>query len=168
MLVNNLKLHRSLTSIRHLCIVTESVLKNRTDNRIPHIPVMIEESLNYLKPKERETILDMTFGAGGHSRKLLKTIPNIKLICLDRDPNAFNYAEDLSKEYPSRVTPLLGKFSDLPQLLKSHNIGQNSIDGILFDFGCSSMQFDEANRGFSVSKNGPLDMRMDANREPGI
>ncbi|KAJ8940756.1 hypothetical protein NQ314_010618 [Rhamnusium bicolor] len=128
---------------------------------------MAEESLNYLKPENHQIILDMTFGAGGHSRKILKAAPNIKLLALDRDPKAFSFAKELAEEYPSQVIPLLGRFSELPNLLASHNIKQNSIDCILFDFGCSSMQFDEADRGFSVSKNGPLDMRMDGNRYPG-
>lgn len=157
-----------LISIRHLCTITEKKLVDTTETTIPHVPVLLEESLTYLKPRNGETILDMTFGGGGHSRRILEKSPKVKLLCLDRDPKAFFYAEELSKEYPCRVFPMLGKFSDLPKLLKSKNIMQNSIDGILFDFGCSSMQFDEGIRGFSVSKNGPLDMRMGGNMEPGI
>lgn len=138
------------------------------ENIVPHIPVMAEETLSFLKPKHGEILIDMTFGAGGHSKRILEHVKNITLICLDRDPKAFGYAQELANEYPSKVLPLLGKFSDIPHLLKTHNIKQNSIDGILFDFGCSSMQFDEGERGFSLSKNGPLDMRMDGNREPGV
>ncbi|KAJ8962699.1 hypothetical protein NQ318_001096 [Aromia moschata] len=139
-----------------------------TENTSPHIPVMAEETVNYLKPENNQTILDMTFGAGGHSRRILKISPNITLLALDRDPKAFKYAKELAKEYPSQVVPLLGSFSELPGLLKPLGIKQNSIDSILFDFGCSSMQFDEADRGFSVSKDGPLDMRMDGDRYPDI
>lgn len=165
MLASSLRFKNTLLNIRGMCI---SVEKNITGKNVtPHIPVMLEESINYLNLKDGETVLDMTFGAGGHSRRILQKFPNIQLICLDRDQTAFNYANDLSKSYP-KILPLLGKFSDLPQLLSSHKIRQNSIDGILFDFGCSSMQFDQAHRGFSVSKNGPLDMRMDGNREPGL
>ncbi|XP_044727733.1 probable methyltransferase-like protein 15 homolog [Chrysoperla carnea] len=126
-----------------------------------HVPVMLNEVIDSLKPSKNQTFIDMTFGAGGHSKKLLESAENVKIIALDRDPFAYNIAQDLSKEYPNQVVPLLGRFSDLPELLKQHKIRQNSIDGILFDFGCSSMQFDSADRGFSVSKNGPLDMRMD-------
>ncbi|XP_044744428.1 probable methyltransferase-like protein 15 homolog [Coccinella septempunctata] len=133
-------------------------------SRDPHIPVMLNEAVEYLKPGEKQTILDMTFGAGGHSRKLLESAPQIKILALDRDPTAYNYALTLSKEYPDQVIPLLGKFSDLPKLLNTHKFGKNSIDGILMDCGCSSMQFDNEERGFSISKNGPLDMRMDSNR----
>lgn len=132
----------------------------------PHTPVMAKETLHFLKPETGNIILDMTFGAGGHSKKILDNVPNIKLLALDRDPVAYNYASKLAENYPSQVIPLLGKFSDLPDLLKQQGIHQNSIDGILFDFGCSSMQFDCPERGFSISRNGPLDMRMDGNRNP--
>ncbi|XP_013193687.1 probable methyltransferase-like protein 15 homolog [Amyelois transitella] len=130
-----------------------------------HTPVMLNEAVKYLNPKDDEVYIDMTFGAGGHSRKILETA-NCRLITLDRDPTAYERAKELAKEYPNRVTPLLGRFSELPKLLKENGISQCSLDGILFDFGCSSMQLDNGERGFSVSKNGYLDMRMDAGREP--
>lgn len=136
--------------------------------KLPHLPVMADEVLRYLKPEGSQLILDMTFGAGGHSQRILEAAPNVQLLALDRDPTAYNYATNLSEKYPSQVVPLLGRFSELPELLKSKNIRHNSIDGILFDFGCSSMQFDTACRGFSVSKNGPLDMRMDGVRFPDM
>ncbi|XP_022911868.2 putative receptor-type tyrosine-protein phosphatase mosPTP-1 [Onthophagus taurus] len=133
---------------------------------VPHKPVMAEAVLKYLKPTDDQVILDMTFGAGGHSKRILETSKNIKLLTLDRDPVAYDYMKKLQEEYPNRIVPLLGKFSDLPHLLSEQKIFQNSIDGILCDFGCSSMQFDESDRGFSLSKDGPLDMRMDKDRCP--
>lgn len=133
-----------------------------------HIPVMSNEVLEGLLPAENHIILDMTFGAGGHSMEILKSAPNIKILALDRDPTAHKCAVELSQIYPNQIVPLLGRFSELPELLKNNNIKQNSIDGILFDFGCSSMQFDTASRGFSVSKDGPLDMRMDGDRFPDM
>lgn len=151
--------------IRELCT---SVFEKCQISNSRHVPVMVSNVLDYLKPKNSETILDMTFGAGGHSRKILEIAPDIKLLCLDRDPVAYGYAQKLAEENPNRIVPLLGKFSDLPVLLKENNIKQNSIDSILFDFGCSSMQFDEGYRGFAVSQNGPLDMRMDGDRESGM
>ena len=132
----------------------------------PHIPVMANEVLKYLKLSPGETIVDMTFGAGGHSRKILESVPNVRIFALDRDPVAHEYAQELALEYPGQVIPLLGRFSELPGLLKEQKVAANSIDGFLFDFGCSSMQFDIGERGFSVSKNGPLDMRMDGFRCP--
>lgn len=131
-----------------------------------HTPVMVQEVLDYLKPQANQLILDMTFGAGGHSRRILESAPNIRLLALDRDPVAWDYMMKLNEDYPDQVIPLQGRFSELPDLLKTHNICQSSIDGVLFDYGCSSMQFDTGERGFSVSKNGPLDMRMDGNRFP--
>lgn len=129
-----------------------------------HVPVMLNEAIRYLNPQDNELYIDMTFGGGGHARKILETA-KCQLITLDRDPTAYEKAQKLANEYPGRVTPLLGKFSELPQLLRTINVGQTSIDGILFDFGCSSMQMDNGARGFSVSKNGYLDMRMDAGRD---
>ena len=145
-----------------------SVLPNlqREKSRQPHIPIMAQECLEYLKPSESRIIIDMTFGAGGHSRKILEASPDVKVIALDRDPVAHKFSQELSVEYPHRLIPILGRFSELPTLLTQLRIRQNTIDGILFDFGCSSMQFDEAGRGFSLSKNGPLDMRMDKDRCP--
>lgn len=132
----------------------------------PHVPVMLNEVLEHLKPKPNQVILDMTFGAGGHSTALLQSAPGIKILALDRDPTANNYAKQLQEQYPNQVTPLLGRFSELPALLAANKVDFDSIDGILFDFGCSSMQFDEADRGFAISKDGPLDMRMDKDRFP--
>lgn len=108
----------------------------------------------------------MTFGAGGHSRRLLETAPNVQIIALDRDSDAIEFANELKEEYPDQVIPLAGRFSELPSLLKSINVRQSSIDGILFDFGCSSMQMDSPERGFAISRNAPLDMRMDRDRNP--
>lgn len=134
--------------------------------RVPHRPVMLNEVLEQLKPKPNQTILDMTFGAGGHTKAILEAAPGIKILALDRDPTANQYAKNLQNQFPEQVTPLLGRFSELPGLLKEAGKDFDSLDGILFDFGCSSMQFDEAERGFALSKNGPLDMRMDKDRFP--
>uniref|UniRef100_D3TM70 Putative SAM-dependent methyltransferases n=1 Tax=Glossina morsitans morsitans TaxID=37546 RepID=D3TM70_GLOMM len=131
-----------------------------------HTPVLCAEAINYLNPGPQKIYIDMTFGAGGHCKKLLDSCKDIKVYALDRDPVAYELAQQMTKEYEGRLTPLLGRFSDLPHLLKEQNIVRHSVDGILFDFGCSSMQFEEPERGFSVSKNGPLDMRMDC--APGM
>ncbi|XP_017765794.1 PREDICTED: probable methyltransferase-like protein 15 homolog [Eufriesea mexicana] len=141
-----------------------------TDKNIPlnedHKPVMVNKVLHYLEPSPGKIFVDMTFGAGGHSTKLLKSSSNIKIFALDRDPVAYQHALKLSEKYPGQVIPLLGRFSELPKLLCKYKVNVNSIDGFLFDFGCSSMQLDIAERGFSFSKNGPLDMRMDGFRCP--
>lgn len=124
--------------------------------------MLLQETLHELRLRPGDSLLDMTFGAGGHSIAALKSTPDLKLIALDRDPVAYQYARDLCESFPGQVTPLLGKFSDLPRLLQEQSINAQ-IDAVLFDLGCSSMQFDTSERGFSVSKNGPLDMRMNQN-----
>lgn len=133
---------------------------------VVHCPVMANEAVSFLNPSEGSSFIDMTFGAGGHTKYLLAKCTSLKVFALDRDPIAYDYAKELSKEYPDQVIPLLGRFSELPQLLLEHKVKKSSFDGILFDFGCSSMQFDVAQRGFAISKDGPLDMRMDGERFP--
>lgn len=157
---------KCLKTVRYLCTqVVESV--GSSDN-MAHTPVMVTEVLEYLKPEKNEVIVDMTFGSGGHSKQILNLEPSVKILALDRDPLAYSYAKKLQEEYPNQVVPMLGKFSDLPKLLQEYGYGKHSIHGMLFDFGCSSMQFDLAYRGFSLSKDGPLDMRMDGNRDPDV
>ncbi|XP_032670768.1 probable methyltransferase-like protein 15 homolog [Odontomachus brunneus] len=156
-----------LASVNLLCLADRRQYSSQSvSNNSPHTPVMAQEVLTYIKPSPGKTYVDMTFGAGGHAAKLLEHSPDVRIFALDRDPIAYEHAQKLSQKYPGQVIPLLGRFSELPQLLKGHKIKRDSIDGFLFDFGCSSMQFDVANRGFSLSKDGPLDMRMDGFRCP--
>ncbi|KAL0123755.1 hypothetical protein PUN28_005925 [Cardiocondyla obscurior] len=159
----------SLIKINYLCLVNSrqySIENDVCSNKKLHVPVMAQEVLAHMAPLPGKVYIDMTFGAGGHATKLLEHSPNIKIFALDRDPSAYERAKELSQKYPEQVVPLLGRFSELPQLLQQYNVKKNSIDGFLFDFGCSSMQFDTADRGFSLSKDGPLDMRMDGFRYP--
>ncbi|KAL0270199.1 UNVERIFIED_CONTAM: hypothetical protein PYX00_007682 [Menopon gallinae] len=127
---------------------------------------MKNEVIKYLDVKDGDTVLDMTFGGGGHSRALLEKYPNLNIIAYDRDPLAYKNAMDLKEEKPNQITPLLGKFSELHILAQENNIKPESVDGAIFDLGASSMQMDTAERGFSISKVGPLDMRMDGVRCP--
>lgn len=146
--------HWSLRATRHYS----------SNNLEFHVPVMHKEVLAMFQPQTNQKFLDLTFGAGGHTRKLLNSASNITVYTLDRDPLAYELAIQLaSKTLYGQVTPLLGKFSDLPELLPVSEV-HNFFDGILIDCGCSSMQYDTRERGFSLSKNGPLDMRMDQNR----
>lgn len=133
-----------------------------------HVPVMADQVIQYLKPSSGDTFIDMTFGAGGHTSRILQSAPNLRIFALDRDPVAHELAQEMAKEHPGQVIPLLGRFSELPELLKAHKVRPNSIDGFLLDFGCSSMQFDVAERGFSLVRDGPLDMRMNGRRCSGI
>ena len=136
-------------------------------NKKPHTPVMLNEVIKNLDLKKGNLFLDMTFGSGGHSLELLNRVPDLKILALDRDPIAYEYALNAKEKHPDNIYPLLGKFSDLPQLLNDNNIKANTIDGILLDLGCSSMQFDTPERGFSINNDGPLDMRMDCDRIKG-
>ena len=118
-----------------------------------HFPVMLNEVLQYLKPQAGETYVDATFGNGGYSEAILQKA-NCKVIALDRDPNVISRADELKKDFGNRFEFRAGKFGDFADLIKEE------IDGAVFDIGVSSMQLDEAQRGFSFAKDAPLDMRM--------
>ena len=135
------------------------------DFRGRHVPVMHREVLAMFEPKDGQRFLDLTFGAGGHTSQLLAAAKDVTVHALDRDPVAYDMALAAASLSPG-IVPLFGKFSDLPNLLSDGTTDfQAYFDGVLIDCGCSSMQFDEAERGFSISRDGPLDMRMD-NRDP--
>ncbi|GAA51767.1 probable methyltransferase-like protein 15 [Clonorchis sinensis] len=132
--------------------------------RFNHIPVMEREIVDFLSPKPNEVLLDMTFGAGGHTRALLETTPNLKCYCLDRDREFLSHFEQLKNTLGSTTqtfVPLLGKFSDLPQLCQQHDLRAGTVDMIVMDLGVSSMQLDNPERGFAFKTDCSLDMRMD-------
>lgn len=118
----------------------------------PHVPVLLAEVLEALAPLDGARILDGTFGAGGYSRALLEA--GASVVALDRDPNVLPFAEKLRAEFPDRFTFVPGTFSRLDEL------AGGPVDGVVLDIGVSSMQLDEAERGFSFMREGPLDMRM--------
>ncbi|XP_029497506.1 12S rRNA N4-methylcytidine methyltransferase-like [Oncorhynchus nerka] len=133
-----------------------------------HTPVMLKEVLRCLDIQPGQVVLDMTFGGGGHTKAILRASPEVTVVALDRDPTAFSLAQQLAKEHSGRVHPLLGRFSELGALLSRLRLQSGSVDAVLLDAGCSSMQMDCPERGFSLSKDGPLDMRMDADRYPDM
>ena len=118
-----------------------------------HYPVMLQEVLESLKPEAGKVYVDATFGNGGYSEAILKSA-DCRLIALDRDPNVVARANELKQKYGARFDFRQGCFGDFNDLI------QEQIDGAVFDIGVSSMQLDEAERGFSFSKDAPLDMRM--------
>ncbi len=118
----------------------------------PHLPVLLEEVLEALAPLKGARILDGTFGAGGYSRALLEAGAHVTAI--DRDPSVKPFAEALSADHPGRFRFVAGTFSQLDVL------AGEPVDGVVLDIGVSSMQLDEAERGFSFMREGPLDMRM--------
>ncbi|XP_048040360.1 probable methyltransferase-like protein 15 [Megalobrama amblycephala] len=133
-----------------------------------HTPVMVKEVLQFLDIKPGQVVLDLTFGAGGHSKAVLQSVPGVTVVAADCDPTAFQIAQRLAEEYLGQVKPVLGRFSELNNLLPVLGLGPGSVDAALLDAGCSSMQMDSAERGFSLSKDGPLDMRMDGDRYPNM
>lgn len=124
---------------------------------MPHKPVMLAEMLDWLEPKDKGVYIDGTFGAGGYSRAILSAA-DCHVYAIDRDPSTKQFAERLEREFPGRFVWLLGNFADMCSLVSMH--GVSSVDGIVLDLGVSSMQIDQANRGFSFKNDGPLDMRM--------
>uniref|UniRef100_A0A3Q2GS07 12S rRNA N(4)-cytidine methyltransferase METTL15 n=1 Tax=Equus caballus TaxID=9796 RepID=A0A3Q2GS07_HORSE len=133
-----------------------------------HIPVMVEEVVRCLAPQKGQIFLDMTFGSGGHTRAILQKESDITLYALDRDPTAYALAEQLSELYPKQIRAMLGQFSQAEALLMKAGVQPETLDGVLLDLGCSSMQLDAPERGFSLRKDGPLDMRMDGGRYPDM
>lgn len=126
----------------------------------PHTPVMVNEVLDALSPRDGATYIDATFGAGGYSVALLEAA-DCTVWGIDRDPVAISFGNQLEKKYHGRLTVLNGPFGDMVRLLG--DAGVEKIDGIAFDLGVSSMQLDESARGFSFRADGPLDMRMAEN-----
>lgn len=122
-----------------------------------HKPVLLEEAVKILSPRDGKTYLDCTFGGGGHTRRILESA-DCKVVSLDRDPAAIERAKAVSADYPDRFEFRPLAFSDLDML------GDESFAGILFDFGVSSFQLDTPERGFSFMREGPLDMRMDTTK----
>ncbi len=120
-----------------------------------HISVMLEPALEYLAIRPDGIYVDATFGAGGHTVAMLQRISSGRVIALDADPGAAERAAQIA--HP-RLTFVNANFRELSRVLSGLNIP--SVDGVLFDLGVSSMQVDEAQRGFSFSKSAPLDMRM--------
>lgn len=122
-----------------------------------HVPVLLTEVLDVLRPKDGGTYVDATFGAGGYTKALLDAA-DCTVWAIDRDPTAIAAGRELEREYKGRLTLVAGRFGDMRELLTL--IGVKDVDGIALDLGISSMQIDEPGRGFSFRADGPLDMRM--------
>jgi 16S rRNA (cytosine1402-N4)-methyltransferase len=122
-----------------------------------HIPVMLSEVLRALEPESGAIIVDGTFGAGGYSKAFLEAA-DCKVIAIDRDPEAIAAGEALAEVFPGRLKLVNGRFGDMEDIVKRE--GVEKVDGVALDLGVSSMQLDEASRGFSFMKEGHLDMRM--------
>jgi 16S rRNA (cytosine1402-N4)-methyltransferase len=126
-----------------------------------HRPVLVSESVELLAPRAGSVVVDGTCGGGGHTAEILRTGADV--VALDQDPDAIEFAREKLAEYGGRVTLVQANFRDAGRVLDG--LGVVGIGGALLDLGVSSRQLENASRGFSVIRQGPLDMRMDPRRE---
>ncbi len=126
-----------------------------------HVPVMCAEVVDALQPTDGGIYVDGTFGAGGYSRAVLDAA-ECRVLAIDRDPDAIAAGQKLADAYAGRLILKEGPFSTLLDLVREE--GLENVDGVTLDLGVSSMQLDQAERGFSFRADGPLDMRMDQGR----
>ena len=124
----------------------------------PHIPVLLREMVEALGPRGAGLAIDGTFGAGGYTRALLATDPDLRVLAIDRDPQALTLGQALAGQAEGRLTLVAGRFGDLDVLVTG--AGETRARHVVLDVGISSMQIDAPERGFSFRHDGPLDMRM--------
>jgi 16S rRNA (cytosine1402-N4)-methyltransferase len=135
----------------------------REKNETPHTPVLLHEVLEWLRVRPEGTYIDATLGAGGHSEAIAERLGSGRLISLDRDAQALQIAQERLKRFGSKVSCVLSPFSRIAEA--AHELGIPTVDGVLADLGVSSMQLDNAERGFSFREGGPLSMRMGVDAE---
>ncbi len=123
-----------------------------------HVPVMLDEALAALAPQDGEVIVDGTFGNGSYSAAILAAA-DTRVIAIDRDPTAIAAGREMAAQSDGRLTLMCGRFSELDRL--AGEAGHPQFNGVVLDVGVSSMQLDQAERGFSFRADGPLDMRME-------
>lgn len=132
---------------------------------LAHIPVALDQCVDLLSPalvnESKPYLLDATLGLAGHAKVMLERFPNLHLIGIDRDQSAIKLAQANLAQYADRITIVNTTFDQIDLALSTASV--TKVDGILFDLGVSSMQLDQAERGFSYSQSAPLDMRMDQN-----
>jgi 16S rRNA (cytosine1402-N4)-methyltransferase len=130
-----------------------------------HVPVLLERCLALLAPALADrpaTVVDATLGLGGHSEAMLAAHPRLTVVGLDRDPEALRRSGERLARYADRTHLVYAVYDELPGVLD--DLGIARVDGVLFDLGVSSLQLDEAGRGFAYAQDAPLDMRMDQSR----
>ncbi|HVE64385.1 MAG TPA: 16S rRNA (cytosine(1402)-N(4))-methyltransferase RsmH, partial [Mycobacteriales bacterium] len=126
-----------------------------------HVPVLRERVVALLTPAATSggVMVDATLGMGGHALALLEALPQVRLVGIDRDLQALAAARQRLSAYAGRLSTVHATYDRLPEVLA--DLGVDQVDGVLFDLGVSSLQLDEAHRGFSYAHDAPLDMRMD-------
>jgi 16S rRNA (cytosine1402-N4)-methyltransferase len=128
-----------------------------------HLPVMVAEVVDVLRPVPPGVLVDATVGAGGHAAALLDALPDHTLVALDRDDDALVAAGETLARFGDRVTLRRANFDDVAAAVA--DLAPDGVAGVLFDLGVSSMQLDRADRGFSFRGEGPLDMRADRRQD---
>jgi len=129
-----------------------------------HEPVLLEKVIHFLNPSPGKTYVDGTVGGGGHAQMILRALKGKGLLIgIDRDNEAIDAAKERLIKYGKNLKLVLGNFADIKGILNELKIAK--VDGILLDLGVSSHQIDEAERGFSIRNDGPLDMRMDKDQK---
>ncbi|MGW0180246.1 16S rRNA (cytosine(1402)-N(4))-methyltransferase RsmH [Nocardia sp. NPDC003345] len=143
---------------------------NREQHGTRHVPVLLTRAAELLDPVLGEpdaVYLDATLGLGGHAEYFLRTHPRLRLVGLDRDTRALAHAAERLHAYADRVTTVHTRYDGIADALAEAGLpATGSVSGILMDLGVSSMQLDEADRGFAYSVDAPLDMRMDPTTGP--
>jgi 16S rRNA (cytosine1402-N4)-methyltransferase len=154
-------------SIAGLCVPAgKNIGGQEMGERRTHVPVMLGRCLELLAPAlttPGAVHLDATVGLGGHAEAVLTAHPEVRLVGLDRDPNALRLAKQRLAGFAGRTHLVHARYDDLVGVLD--RLGIDRINGALFDLGVSSMQLDETDRGFAYSHDAPLDMRMDPGQE---
>jgi 16S rRNA (cytosine1402-N4)-methyltransferase len=135
-----------------------------------HVPVLLDRCFALLRPAltrhhpegSGAVLIDATVGAGGHAERFLTELPGLRLIGIDRDPTALDIVRGRLSRFADRLTLVQTRYDGIDAALAESGYGPTeSVDGILFDLGVSSMQLDRTERGFSYAHDAPLDMRMD-------
>jgi 16S rRNA (cytosine1402-N4)-methyltransferase len=132
-----------------------------------HVPVMRDRVIALLAPALEQpgaVLVDATLGLGGHAEHALSAFPDVRLVGLDRDPEALRLSGQRLAPFRERVTLIHAVYDELPAVLE--DLALRAVQGVLFDLGVSSMQLDESTRGFAYSQDAPLDMRMDPTTGP--
>ncbi len=135
---------------------------NRPGSQSGHVPVLLERCLELLAPaldRDHPVHVDATVGLGGHAEAVLNAHPTVRLVGLDRDPQALAHSRQRLAPYGNRVRLEHAVYDQLPEVM--NRLDLDTVDSVLFDLGVSSMQLDDAGRGFAYARDAPLDMRMD-------
>ena len=143
-------------------IQPEGIVKTTSNQALGdacHVPVLLQEILEFFQPEPRMCIIDGTLGFGGHSERFLQA--GARVIGVDQDPEALERAIERLSGFGHQFQGIRGNAASLDSLAKSYEAFPQQVDAMLFDLGVSSWQLDQAERGFSFQEDGPLDMRMD-------